>query len=138
MEIFRIVASLAIYNTNTQLLLVQDRTSISKYGEEICLFGGWLDPREMALDGAKRESMEELGMVFDEYSYLWEFAHDKEGKVYLRHLFFVPTTQEKFDDMEGDGALWISIEEAKNKKFTSDMTAEFQAIEKYLFEKQKR
>jgi len=43
MDILRVVASLAIYNTETQKILVQDRTSISKFGEEVTFFGGGLD-----------------------------------------------------------------------------------------------
>lgn len=86
----------------------------------------------------ERESNEELGLVFDVYHYLGEFSHDKQGRAYIRHMFFVPTTQEKFDDMEWDGALWMSLEDAKQKKFTTDMTAEFKAIEQYIFENIKR
>lgn len=132
MDILRVVASLAIYNTETQKILVQDRTSISKFGEEVTFFGGGLDEWETPIQAAERESAEELGLIFDIYNYLWEFSHDKQGKAYIRHLFFVPTTQEKFDDMEWDGALWMSIEEAKQKKFTTDMTVEFEAIEQYI------
>jgi 8-oxo-dGTP pyrophosphatase MutT (NUDIX family) len=138
MEVLRTVASLAIYNTKTDKILVQDRTSISKFGEEVTFFGGGLDGDEIPLQAAQRESTEELGLVFDTYHYLWEFSHDKQGKAYIRHLFFVPTTQEKFDDMEWDGALWMSIEDAKQKKFTTDMTREFIAIEKYISENIKR
>lgn len=138
MEVLRIVASLAIYNTKTQKILVQDRTSISKFGEEVTFFGGGLEGDETPLQAAHRESTEELGLVFDTYHYLGYFSHDKQGKAYIRHLFFVSTTQEKFHDMEWDGAFWLSIEDAKKKKFTTDMGWEFAAIEKYLLEKQKR
>jgi hypothetical protein len=37
-EIFREVASLVIYNPILQKFLVQDRKSISKYGEEVTFF----------------------------------------------------------------------------------------------------
>lgn len=70
MEVLRTVASLAIYNTKTDKILVQDRTSISKFGEEVTFFGGGLDGDEIPLQAAQRESTEELGLVFDTYHYL--------------------------------------------------------------------
>jgi len=39
-EVFREVSSLAIYNPVIDKILLQDRTSISKYGEEVTFFGG--------------------------------------------------------------------------------------------------
>lgn len=131
-EIFREVASIVIYNPILDKFLVQDRTSISKYGEEVTFFGGGLEEEETPLQAAQRESQEELWVVFDYYEYLGKFSHDKEGKAYIRNLFFVQTSQETFKDEEWDGALWLSLDEAKTKKFTTDMTAEFVAIETYL------
>lgn len=136
-EIFREVASIAIYNPILQKILVQDRTSISKYGEEVTFFGGWLDAWETPQNAAQRESHEELWVVFDHYEYLGKFSHDKGGKAYVRNLFFVQTIQEAFEDEEWDGALWLSLDEAKTKKFTTNMTAEFAAIEKYLAHKKR-
>lgn len=136
-EIFREVASIAIYNPVLQKILVQDRTSISKYGEEVTFFGGGLEVWETPLQAAQRESNEELKTNFDTYHYLWQFIHDKEGKDYIRNLFFVLTSQEIFQDEEWDGAVRLSLDEAKTKKFTTDMEQEFIAIERYL-DNQKR
>lgn len=136
-EIFREVASLVIYNPVLDKILLQDRTSISKYGEEVTFFGGWLDEGETPLQAAERESSEELGIVFDEYVYLWKFSHDKEWKDYIRNLFFVQTEQDHFDDDEWDGALRFSIQEAEKKIFTTSMIEEFIVIKKYIDEKQK-
>lgn len=136
-EVFREVSSLAIYNPVIDKILLQDRTSISKYGEEVTFFGGWLDEWETPLQAAQRESNEELKTNFDTYHYLWQFIHDKEGKDYIRNLFFVLTSQEIFQDEEWDGAVRLSLDEAKTKKFTTDMEQEFIAIERYL-DNQKR
>ncbi len=69
-EIFREVASLVIYNPILDKILVQDRTSISKYGEEVTFFGGGLDEGETPLQAAQRESLEELWREFSEYIYI--------------------------------------------------------------------
>lgn len=137
-EIFREVASIVIYNPILDKFLLQDRTSISKYGEEVTFFGGWLDEGEDPLQAAHRESSEELWIVFDSYQYLGKFVHDKEGKDFIRYLFFVITENEHFDDREWDGALRFSIQEAEKKIFTTSMIEEFIVIKKYIDEKQKR
>lgn len=69
-KLFREVASLVIYNRTINKFLVQDRTSISKYGEEVTFFGWWLDEGENPLQWAQRESQEELGIKFNEYIYI--------------------------------------------------------------------
>lgn len=74
-EIFREVASLAIYNPTIDKFLVQDRTSISKYGEEVTFFGWWLDEWEKPLEAAQRESQEELGIKFNEYIYISRYFY---------------------------------------------------------------
>lgn len=130
--LFREVASLAIYNPKLKKILVQDRTSISKYGEEVTFFGGGLDNGETPIQAARRESKEELGNVFSSYEYLWKFVHDMDGKDYVRHLFIIVTDQENFTDNEWDGWVRLSIEEAKTKKFITDMVPEFEAIEKRI------
>lgn len=137
-EVFREVASLVIYNPTLDKILVQDRTSISKYGEEVTFFGGWLDEGESPLQAAERESIEELKIDFGVYNYLWQFIHDKEGKDYVRNLFFVLTDQEIFEDEEWDWAIWLSIQEAKIKKFTTDVKEEFVALEEHIRELKKR
>ena len=131
-EIFREVASLAIYNPITNKFLVQDRTSISKYGEEVTFFGWWLDEGESPIQAAQRESQEELGIKFNEYIYLGTFTHDMWWKNYIRNLFLIITNIKNFNDMEGDGAIWLTLEEAEKKRFTTDIKWEFSSIKKYI------
>ncbi len=131
-ELFREVASLVVYNPQLNKFLVQDRTSISKYGEEVSFFGGGLDEGETPLQAAKRESLEELGRTFNEYIYIKPFIHDMNGKDYIRHLFFVTTIEEDFNDLEWDGGIWITIKDMKSKKFITDISKELEAIKRLI------
>jgi hypothetical protein len=54
------------------------------------------------------------------------------GKDYIRYLFFVITEQVEFHDLEGDWGIRLSWKEAKNKKYTTDVTKEFDQIEEIL------
>lgn len=129
-EIFREVAGIVIYNPQLNKFLVQDRTSISKYGEEVTFFWWWLDKGETPLQAAKRESFEELWKIFKEYIYINTFSHNIDEKSYIRHLFFVNTTDTDFNDLEGDGGIWLNFEEMKQKKFPPDVNEKmFELIE---------
>lgn len=66
------------------------------------------------------------------YIYLGTFTHNMWWKDYIRNLFLIITDIKDFNDMEGDGAIWLSREEMQRKKFTTNVEWEFWIIKKYL------
>lgn len=113
-------ALILILNTKTGKILLQDRRQISKFWEQWGTFGGGIEKWETPLEWAIRELEEELDlqasekMIFlEKVSFMiWEKKQD-------RYFFLDFTTQDKFIDYEGDGAVYFSISEIKKLHFWS-------------------
>ncbi|MBB1565266.1 NUDIX hydrolase [Candidatus Gracilibacteria bacterium] len=115
-------------------LLLQDRKSISKYGEEWSFFGGGIEDGENSKEALIREIKEELGFDISswEISYLGEIVHYTDfGIEYHRFLYGIkiPENINIFDDKEGSGAYFFSLDEARKLKFNTNIDAEISQLE---------
>ncbi len=110
--------TIIFYNKINQILL-QDRTSISKWGEDWAIFGGHVESGETFEQALLREIKEELNYnlkkdEFKEVKFIRDINKDTiwEGYIYAAKL---PNNHENlFEVLEGDGMKLFSPKEAKN------------------------
>ena len=114
--------SLIIFFDRNGKILLQNRKSMSKHGEEWGYFGGKIDSGESPEDAIVREIKEELEFDLKDFKFLKEYvAYAKllktgEMAEIKHHVFLQIINLDDFDSMvlhEGDGMSWFSIEEAK-------------------------
>lgn len=114
--------SLIIFFDRNGKLLLQDRKSMSKHGEEWGYFGGKIDSGESPEEAIVREIKEELEFDLKDFKFLKEYVAYakllKNGEVaeINQHVFLKKINLDDFDSMvlhEGDGMKWFSIEEVK-------------------------
>ena len=116
--------------TEDQKILIQDRRSISKFGEEWGAFGGSFEGEETALEALKRETLEELGIDLIKPNHLGYFTTetrlndrilDVEIDVFTHPL---DVKVSNLNVQEGDGACLFSHQESKELKFVSSIDYE--------------
>jgi mutator protein MutT len=110
-----------LFDRNGRILL-QDRKSMSKHGEEWGYFGGKIDAGESPEEAIVREIKEELEFNLKDFKFLKEYVayakllRNGEMAEVKHHVFLKLINLDDFDKMvlhEGDGMKWFSIEEAK-------------------------
>ena len=114
--------SLVILFDRNGKILLQDRKSMSKHGEEWGYFGGKIDSGESPEEAIVREIKEELEFdlkdfkLFGQYITYAKLLKNGEMAEVNQHIFLKLINLDDFDKMvlhEGDGMSWFSIEEAK-------------------------
>lgn len=108
-------AELILLNVKWEIL-IQERTSISKYGEQWWLFGGDLEYQEKPIDAIIRETKEELDIDISEtVSYIGKIQMKLlERHTIAKRCYFYDTTKKKIKDftvLEWDSVRFISIAE---------------------------
>jgi len=109
------ISLVVLYNKEKKLLL-QNRKTISKFGEEWAFFGGKLEKEESPEDAIKREIKEELNYNIFNYKYVKKFKNKVNGSII--HVFTAPFSGDltQFTLREGDGMKLFSIKEYKKLK----------------------
>lgn len=113
--------ALAVFYTQDKRILLQDRHSISKAGEEWGWFGGGLEPGETPEQALIREIKEELTIDIvdpkpigqDKIEFTDPSGHHWQVS---RNFFAVPLEpyQDAFDQKEGNAMCLYTLNEAEN------------------------
>ncbi|MFH2020427.1 MAG: NUDIX domain-containing protein [archaeon] len=119
----RKIAVWIAYTKNRKILL-QDRLSISKFGEEWSFFGGKLEPGETKEDALKRELKEELNYNVSKFDFLGSFSKKyrnlKTNEMLDVTIYAFTTMIEEdkslFEIHEGDGGEFFFIKDARKLK----------------------
>lgn len=117
----RIIAIVVFY-TDKKKILLQNRKSIKKWGEEWSFWGGGLNPDETKEDAAVREIKEELDYNVENLKYLGSLTEiierykNPKDKRKITYKIFVSKIKENpklFKVKEGDGLAFFTIKETK-------------------------
>ena len=115
------LALMIFYNDRNKILL-QDRSNMSKWGEDWGYFGGAIDGDETPKKGIIREIQEVLKFEINSFDYLGKY--EKPGKPLknpsieinvIQEVFVSKINKKEFDSMvlhEGAGMKWFSVKEA--------------------------
>jgi 8-oxo-dGTP diphosphatase len=123
--------SIVIFFDENKRILLQDRRTISKLGEEWGFFGGEVKKGETPEQAVIRETKEELNFDLKEYKYVGEYSYEIEDSLKKRFHFdfdavlckvFVAPLKDnlsKFKLKEGKKMQIFSLEEAEKLKMVS-------------------
>ena len=113
----RRVAVIIFYDEKKRILL-QDRKSISKFGEEWGFFGGGIENDETPEEAVVREVKEELDYQLNNYSFLKEVHYVTSEFNITLYAFIAPLKDKlkKFNQKEGKKMKLYSLEQAKKLK----------------------
>ena len=115
--------ALMVFYDDKNRVLLQDRSNMSKWGEEYGYFGGSIDGNESPSDTVIREIQEELEFKIHKPKYLGKYESigkplkdpSIEIKV-IQEVFFIKITEKDYQKMvlhEGVDKKWFSISDAK-------------------------
>ncbi len=133
----REVSAAVFYNCENEILL-QKRGSYSKYGEEYAFFGGGKEWDETPEETLIREIKEELWLEISNfrYEFLGSFRAEfpERNLIAIRSIFVIPTQKkaEDFTVLEGEGAEYFSLEDAKKQSLPNPMPETFEVLWKYF------
>lgn len=124
----RIISTVFLLNQKNQVLL-QDRTGISRFGEEWALFGGGIDRNETPAKALVREIKEELGFSISQFLFLGRYpdAHCIDF-IHVARL----NSKQKIKLLEGQGKKWFTIKKARKLKMAGAYQKVFNDLEKHL------
>ncbi len=118
--------ALAVIHDGKGNILMQNRKTMSKFGEEYGYFGGGIEEGETPEEAVRREIKEELDFDLKEIRYLGKYVSIGEkireplGEVEITWEVFVSKiTKEEYETMtclEGDGMGWIAMDKIVNLK----------------------
>ena len=121
--------SLIVFYNNKKRILLQDRTGISKIGEEWGFFGGEIKRDETPEEAVVRETKEEFSFDLKEYKYVGEYSYNIEESLkekfanfdfdaVLCKVFISPLKNNlsRFKLKEGKKMKLFSLEEAEKLK----------------------
>lgn len=129
----RRVAVVIFYDENKKILL-QDRSGISKHGEEWGFFGGGIEKDETPEEAVVREIKEELDYELDDCSFLKK-VHYLTSEFNITLYVFIAPLQDKlkeFNQKEGKGMKLYSLEQAKKLKMVPTDYPVFDALKEVL------
>lgn len=131
-----IVSMLVIYNDQAEILL-QDRSNIRVVDEDYSFFWWHLEDWENPEQTLKREIKEELNIELKkDYEFLgvWNKNVYKTGKNYDIYFYLYKTDnlQENFNDREGSGAKYFTLDQAKKLRFVADFQDVLDFIEQKI------
>ena len=139
----RKVAIIAFYDKKKRILM-QDRRSITKFGEEWGFFGGGMNPRETPEQALKREIKEELNynLKKSEFKFFKKYGprliHVKfKSNFYFRimiHFVFIAECPKlsEFKQVEGEGMKFFTFAAAKKLKIIPGDYIILKDLEKYF------
>jgi len=114
--------AVVVFHTEENKILLQNRKSIKKWGEEWSFWGGGLNLNETKEDAAKREIKEELDYDLKDFKHLGTITEiierykDPNDKRKITYEIFVSKIKEDpllFKVKEGDGLAFFTLEEAR-------------------------
>jgi 8-oxo-dGTP diphosphatase len=113
----RRVAVIIFYDEKKKILL-QDRHSIRKFGEEWGFFGGGIEDGETPQEAVVRETLEELDYPLVTCAFLKEIHYVTNDFDVTMYAFIAPLEDKlkKFHQKEGVGMKLFSIAQAKKLK----------------------
>ena len=130
----RRVALILFYNDKKEILL-QDRTGISKFGEEWGQFGGSIEEGETPEQAVIRETKEELNFNLKEHKYIGEVNNQLREDLFVeRYVFIAPLKNHlsSFTQLEGTHMQLFSIDEARKLKMVPGDEMVIEALEKAI------
>lgn len=116
--------SLIIFYDLEGKILLQDRSGISKYGEQWGYFGGRIEKGETPEQALFREIKEELDYELKQFSLLGVVKTTDQRGTIERHVFLAPLPDMKLlNQKEGKNMQLFTLQEAKKLKssFGGDM-----------------
>lgn len=135
----REVAAAIFYNKENKILL-QNRKKISKLGEEWGFFGGGIEKNETPKQALVREIKEELNYEIKEFSFFRTEVFENENHHIEINYYLIPLDNiniRQFDQKEGNGMVFYSLEEAKTLKMNPKDKEVIQALEEFFKTKDK-
>ena len=135
--IYVTVAFIVFYDEKNRILM-QDRTGISRYGEEWNFFGRQVEEGESPKEGLLREIKEELTYDLKDYEFVSKRTNKSlKGYIGTEYMYASPLGNklDLFDQKEGDDMKLFSIEEAKKLKLFTGHEKLLEDIENYLEKK---
>jgi len=133
-----------IFYTNKGKILLQDRRSIKKWGEDWSFWGGGVEPGETKEQTARREIKEELTFEFGEMDYLGEQneilkkyhpPHEEVNEICYLFATLIKEDISQFNVKEGDGARFFTLSEARKLNLVPKLDAEALDIFEEYFKK---
>lgn len=126
--------ALIIFYDDKKRILLQDRRSISKMGEEWGYFGGQIEEGETPEQAVVRETKEELRYDLKEYRYAGRYTDVISDLTIDRYVFVAPLKDiSQLTQVEGEKMQFFSLEEALRLKMVSEGDkAVIRALEKFL------
>ncbi len=126
--------AIVVFYTEDKKIMLQDRKSIKKWGEEWGFWGGGIEPDETKEQAAIREIKEELNykIKVENLKYLGNIT-----KILTRHNNSTDkrkiTLEILFKVNEGDGLSFFTIKQARKLKMVPELDHEvLDLVEKYL------
>lgn len=111
--------ALAIFYTNDKRILLQNRESMSRFGEKWGFFGGGIEKGETPEEALKREIKEELSYELHDYKFAGKAFAEVIPNHYVEAYIFLSPLNDKlkhFEQKEGDGMGLFTIKEAEKLK----------------------
>ena len=133
----RKVSLIVFYNENKEILL-QDRTNMSKVGEEWGFFGGKIEKGETPEEAVIRETKEELSydLQKNEFEFIGKIEFElREFNLYIiQYIFISPlkNKKESFIQCEGDSMGLSSLSKARTLKMVGCDTQTLELLEKTI------
>lgn len=127
----RDVAVVALYREGK--ILLQERRSISKVGEEWGFFGGGIEAGETPEQALVREIDEELAFRLEQFTLLGEIKVEHPKRVGINYLFIAPCPPlERLTLREGDSCKLFTLNEMRELKLPSFDYPALDLIARYL------
>jgi mutator protein MutT len=135
----REVATVAFYDEEKKVLL-QDRKSISKFGEEWGFFGGSLEEGETPTEAVIREIQEELGYELQTFEMFKHYqGTTPTGISFIEHVYLAPFPGfNKLTQTEGDNMELFTIEKAKTLKILPTYQDILQDLQEHFMTKEEK
>ena len=121
----RIAACILFYDKKGRIL-IQDRRSWSKWGEEWGFFGGAIEEGETEEQALKREVKEELDYDLTDFQFLikYEYYLEKYDLHVENNVFIAPLPDmSELTQLEGTNMQLFTLDEARKLKLVSGVEA---------------
>lgn len=116
--------ALIIFYDKEQKILLQDRKTISKWGEEWGFFGGGIEQGETPEQALVRETLEELEFNLNEFKKIGVLEEKINTELNVVANIFVAPIEDNFksfNQKEGTGMKFFSLNDAKKLKMAPNL-----------------